>query len=109
MFSPHPSHLIPAVAAAALAVGGLTPAAAHAHAAPPEHLTVRVKDATLLVRGSARDDNIVLRLGAGRPDVLEIDAGGDGTADASVDRARFDRILVDARGGNDAVKDIAAR
>lgn len=104
MFSPHPSHLIPAAAAAALTIGGLAPTAAHAHAAPAVHITVKVKDSTLLLRGSAKDDDLVLRLRTGRPDILEIDAGGDGTADASVDRDRFDRILVDARGGDDAVR-----
>ena len=103
MFSPHPSHFIPAVAAAALAVGGLGATAAQAQSAPAKHIDVKVRGGALLVRGSARDDNLVLRLAAGRPDVLEIDAGGDGSADASVDRGRFDRILVDARGGNDAV------
>ena len=56
------------------------------------------------MRGSVKDDDLVLRLRSGRPDVLEIDAGGDGSADASVQRDRFDRILVDARGGGDAIQ-----
>jgi Ca2+-binding RTX toxin-like protein len=103
MFSPHPSHAVPAVLAA-LAVGGLGTAAAQAQPAPAKHIDVKVRADTLLVRGSAQDDNLVLRLRAGRPDVLEIDAGGDGSADASVQRDRFDRILVDARGGGDAVQ-----
>ena len=103
MLSHHPSHVIPAVLAA-LAVGGLGTTAAQAQPAPAaKHIDVKVRGGSLLVRGSARDDNLVLRLAAGRPDVLEIDAGGDGIADASVDRNRFDRILVDARGGNDAI------
>jgi Ca2+-binding RTX toxin-like protein len=103
MFSPHPSHAVPAVLAA-LAVGGLGTAAAQAQPAPAKHIDVKVRADTLLVRGSAQDDNLVLRLRAGRPDVLEIDAGGNGSADASVQRDRFDRILVDARGGGDAVQ-----
>src|SRR5215218_2876477 len=103
MFSPHPSHAVPAVLAA-LAVGGLGTAAAQAQPAPAKHIDVKVRAGTLLVRGSAQDDNLVLRLRAGRPDVLEIDAGGDASADASVQRDRFDRILVDARGGGDAVQ-----
>jgi Ca2+-binding RTX toxin-like protein len=102
MFSLHPSHVVPAVLAA-LAVGGLGTTAAQAQPAPAKHIDVKVRAGTLLVRGSAKDDNLVLRLAAGRPDILQIDAGGDGTADASVDRNRFDRISVDARGGNDAV------
>jgi Ca2+-binding RTX toxin-like protein len=102
MFSLHPSHVVPAVLAA-LAVGGLGTTAAQAQPAPAKHIDVKVRAGTLLVRGSAQSDNLVLRLAAGRPDVLEIDAGGDGIADASVNRNRFDRIAVDARGGNDAV------
>ena len=36
--------------------------------------------------------------------MLEVDAGDDGQADASVRRSRFDRISVRARGGDDAVR-----
>ena len=103
MFSPYPSHVVPAVAlaAAALAVGGLVPTAAHAQPASATRLHVKVHAATLLVRGSAQEDDLVLRLRAGRPDVLEIDAGADGTADASAERDRFDRIRVDVRGAEE--------
>ena len=102
MFSLQPSHVVPAVLAA-LAVGGLGTTGAQAQSAPAKHIDVKVRAGTLVVRGSARDDNLVLRLANGRPDLLEVDAGGDGIADATVDRNRFDRILVDARAGDDAV------
>jgi Ca2+-binding RTX toxin-like protein len=77
------------------------PPPVHAPAIPP--VQVMVKKDTLLVRGTPRDDTIVLRLRAGQPGTLEVDAGGDGRADAAVSRDRFDRIVVLARGGADAV------
>jgi Ca2+-binding RTX toxin-like protein len=93
--------------AVAVAAGAAAPAAAHAGASPangrsPAHVTV--KKNALIVRGTNADDKLVLRLRAGDPGVLEIDAGDDGDADAGVARSRFDRILVEARGGADLVR-----
>jgi Ca2+-binding RTX toxin-like protein len=63
----------------------------------------KVHKGTLMVTGTNGDDTIVLRLGAGDPNDLEVDVGGDGTADASFNRADFDHIVVEARKGDDTV------
>src|SRR6266550_3156157 len=62
----------------------------------------RLQHGTLLVVGSDAADKIALRLEAGRPDVLQVDEGDDGSADFSFRRDKIETILVDARGGNDA-------
>jgi Ca2+-binding RTX toxin-like protein len=63
----------------------------------------KVHKGTLTVTGTNGDDTIVLRLGAGDPNDLEVDVGGDGTADASFNRADFDHIVVEAKKGDDTV------
>ncbi len=50
------------------------------------------------------DARITLRLRAGHPSQLVVDADSDGNAEFRFDRSRFDRILVSARGGNDVVR-----
>jgi Ca2+-binding RTX toxin-like protein len=79
-------------------------AEASPHAKDKAKVHVKVKHDVLVVRGTTKDDNIVLRLQAGRQDLLEVDAGADGSADARVDRGRFDSIVVTARRGADAVR-----
>ena len=71
----------------------------------------KLEHGVLTVDGLSGDDRIVLRLKAGDPDVLEVDADGDGSADFSFDRAghhgdhgrRADpattRIRIDESGG----------
>ena len=56
MFSPHPSHVVPAVAAAALAVG-LAPTAAHAQPTSAKRLHVKVHATTLLAKCASRYEN----------------------------------------------------
>jgi Ca2+-binding RTX toxin-like protein len=58
---------------------------------------------TLTITGTNGNDTIVLRLGTGGPTDLEVDVGGDDTADASFDRADFDHIVVEAKKGDDTV------
>src|SRR5438105_11300416 len=64
----------------------------------------RLQHGTLLVVGSDAADKIALRLEAGRPDVLQVDEGDDGSADFSFRRDKIETILVDARGGDDSVR-----
>jgi Ca2+-binding RTX toxin-like protein len=64
----------------------------------------RVQHRTLLVVGSEAADKIALRLEAGRPDVLQVDEGDDGSADFSFRRDKIETILVVARGGDDSVR-----
>jgi Ca2+-binding RTX toxin-like protein len=115
MFPSLPSGLVPAsgawptrlALALAVAAGASTATAAHADAAPKKHkppVHVTVVKKTLVVRGTAADDKLALRLRAGRPDIVEIDAGDDGSAEAKVRRKRFNRILIVARGGADLVR-----
>jgi Ca2+-binding RTX toxin-like protein len=58
----------------------------------------------LTLTGDDAASSLALRLAAGRPDVLQIDDGDDGTADDSVRRNKFDTIRIDGRGGADAVR-----
>lgn len=63
----------------------------------------RIKGDVLNIIGSAAADVIVLRLAVEDPTVLEVDANGDGSADFSIPRARFDRIEVAGAGGADTI------
>ena len=62
------------------------------------------RDHRLVILGTQGDDRIGLRLEAGRPDVLEIDEGDDGSAEFNVHLRPVDSILVDGRGGGDAIR-----
>ena len=50
------------------------------------------------------NDKLALRLRAGDPRRLQVDVGDDGSADFTVQRRRFDRIVVNAGDGNDQVR-----
>lgn len=82
-------------AAAMLAVGLATasPAAAATSAS--------VSNDTLTVNGASGDDRIALRLAPGAAGTLQVDFGGDGSAEHSFDRGTFSRIEVFAGNGND--------
>src|SRR4029453_11752887 len=58
----------------------------------------------LAIKGTEAADTIALRLRAGKPGVLQVDVGDNGSADASFERASIARITVDARGGDDLVR-----
>jgi RTX calcium-binding nonapeptide repeat (4 copies) len=88
------------LAAGALLAAGACLAADQANAAA----SAQVQGTTLVVTGNNDPDRIALRLEAGVPTTVQVDVGDDGTADASFDRATFDRILVNARGGDDSVR-----
>ncbi|HEU5065826.1 MAG TPA: hypothetical protein VFT86_08055, partial [Gaiellaceae bacterium] len=64
----------------------------------------KVKSNKLMLVGNGDSDQLVLRLRAGDPTILEVDVGADGTADFSFNRSRFRAIDVQARGGNDEVR-----
>ncbi|HEX6788072.1 MAG TPA: calcium-binding protein [Gaiellaceae bacterium] len=59
---------------------------------------------TLFVIGTPGDDQITLRLKAGDPEILQVDAGADGSADFSRHIEPIDAIVVDAGAGNDTVR-----
>jgi RTX calcium-binding nonapeptide repeat (4 copies) len=66
--------------------------------------SAQVEAGTLTITGDAASDQLVLRLQAGSPSTLEVDVGGDGTADFSFDRNTFTAIDVHAGAGADTVR-----
>ncbi len=86
-------------AAVALALAAVA-AAAHSSAKNNKVDGVRaaVKHHTLRVKGSSRGDTIALRLKAGDPSRIQVDAGDNGSADFSF--ARGDVSTIDVKGGN---------
>jgi Ca2+-binding RTX toxin-like protein len=93
------SAALTAVLAAGLLTAGTT---ATAGAAPPPY-KVKTNHRTLTIAARAAGDGLALRLAPGDPQTLQVDVGGDGTADYSVARSRFDRIAVAAGSGNNRV------
>jgi Ca2+-binding RTX toxin-like protein len=91
-----------AVLAAAVATAVAGVAAAQASAAQPVRANVR--HGVLTVEGTKASDTIALRLAAGDPGVLQVDAGGDGSADFSFELRRFAAIAVDAGASDDLVR-----
>ena len=73
-------------------------------AAPAGGVKARIVDGSLAITGTAGRDEIALRLRAGAPDTLQIDVRDDGSPDFNLKRDRFDKILVDLRAGDDAVR-----
>ena len=90
-----------AVLAAGLLTGGLAPSVQAAHYERP---SVSVHHRTLTITGTTASDKLALRLRAGHPQTLQVDFGDDGRADFHIRRHRFDRIVVNAGNGNDAVR-----
>src|SRR4029453_16206992 len=65
-------------------------------------LRARLNYGTLEVRGTKASEKIALRLKAGQPNVIEVDAGDNGSADFSFARADVTRTFADAPTANDA-------
>ena len=57
----------------------------------------------LNVLGTARSDRITLRLKPGNPSRLQVDVGGNGYAEFTFKRSRFNRIVVHAGKGGDTM------
>src|SRR5436305_8803945 len=100
--------IIRALLAGGVLSAGLATSAQAEHAAHSfhaEHQTpIQIKHRTLTITGSAAIDKLTLRLRAGNPQELQVDLGDDGSADFTVRRHRFDRIVVNAGDGNDHVR-----
>jgi Ca2+-binding RTX toxin-like protein len=101
--------------AAAVAGGGIAAAPADAAAshttgkASYRHHQARFErprreHGTLIVRGTRASDKIALRLEAGRPDIIQVDVGDDGSPDFSFKRKHIAKIVIDARAGDDFVR-----
>ena len=93
--------------AAATAAGACLAAtlglAATSTSAASTRVHARVQAGTLEITGTARADNIALRLAPGAPTTLQVDVGGDGTADFSFETATFTAITVAAGNGADTI------
>lgn len=59
---------------------------------------------TLTITGDAANDVFVLYPQPGSPSLLQLDVGGDGTADATFDRSTFTAIDVKGGGGDDELR-----
>src|SRR5436190_43149 len=95
-------HMQIKVALAAAVVGAI--GVSSGAAAPYHGVRASLGYGTLMVKGTQASEKIALRLRAGDSSMLEVDAGDDGSADFSFARADIARIVVDGRGGNDAIR-----
>src|SRR4051794_24130673 len=102
-----------ALALAAGIAGAGSVAAGQADAAPSQHSyrhhavgfpRAGLRHGRLTITGTRASDTIALRLKAGRPSILQVDVGDDGSPDFSVKRRFISRIDVDGRAGDDSVR-----
>jgi Ca2+-binding RTX toxin-like protein len=87
-----------AVVAVLAAASGI--AAERANAA----YSAKIVSGTLRIDGDSASDSLALRLQAGSPQTLQVDVDDDGSANFSFDRSKFNRIVVEAGDGDDAVR-----
>ena len=73
-------------------------------AAAANGITAVVQFGTLKVTGTSAGEKIALRLKSGNSAIIEVDAGDDGSADFSFNRADVHKIAVNAGPGDDAVR-----
>jgi Ca2+-binding RTX toxin-like protein len=79
-------------------------ASAHGHGHKVDGVRADVKHGTLTVKGSDGDQRVAVRLQAGNPGVIQVDAGDNGSADFSFDRADVESINVKMGDGNDSAR-----
>jgi Ca2+-binding RTX toxin-like protein len=79
-------------------------ASAHDHGHKVDGVRADVKHGTLTVKGSDGDQRVAVRLQAGNPGVIQVDAGDNGSADFSFDRADVESINVKMGDGNDSAR-----
>ena len=91
-----------AVAAVVAGTAGLV--AEQGQATPPFQKHAKLQRGVLKVNGTGAGERIALRLKAGDPGLLQVDFGDDGQAEFQVRRERVNRIAVDARAGDDALR-----
>jgi len=91
---------VAALAAAALVV----PVGSSANSHKVHRVHAHIARGTLTVKGGHDGQRVALRLKAGDPSRIEVDAGDDGSADFSFDRARVHSIDVKMGDGNDSAR-----
>jgi Ca2+-binding RTX toxin-like protein len=62
----------------------------------------QIRNRALVISGNATAGRVALRLQTA--EILDVDVGDDGVADASFDRSRFESIVIDAGSGDDLVR-----
>ncbi len=102
-----PLHLI-ATATIALALAALAALAVPTHSSASsdqvDGLRAAINRGTLEVRGGDQNDALALRLKAGDPSTIQVDAGDDGSADLSFARGDVEAIRVKTGDGNDSAR-----
>jgi Ca2+-binding RTX toxin-like protein len=100
-----PLQLIATATVAALALAALVvPALASANGDRVDGVRADVNRGTLSVQGGDAGQQVALRLKAGDPTQIQVDAGDNGSADFSFDRSAVDAINVKMGDGNDLVR-----
>ena len=90
---------------AVVAVAALVaPAVSSASNQKVDGVRAKLKHGTLEVKGSRGKDAVALRLKAGDPSRVEVDAGNDDSAEFSFQRQSVKRLTVDARASDDLVR-----
>ncbi|HET8652982.1 MAG TPA: hypothetical protein VFM13_10475 [Gaiellaceae bacterium] len=70
---------------------------------PKQKVKASIRRGQLNVQGTAGNDRIVLRLKPRDSSRLQVDVGGNGSAEFTFKRSRFNRIVVHAGSGSDAL------
>jgi hypothetical protein len=100
-----PSHLIATATVAALALAALAvPASASANDDNVDGVRAEVKRGTLEVKGGDGGQRVALRLEAGDPSTVQVDASDNGSADFSFDRGAVAAIKVKMGDGEDSAR-----
>jgi Ca2+-binding RTX toxin-like protein len=100
------SAVIAAAAGIAASQGQAAPPGHDGPPTPPGHERFehpKVEHGVLTIKGTKGDDTIVLRVKAGRPDILQVDVGDARRNPFNFERNDVTQIAVDAGDGNDAV------
>jgi RTX calcium-binding nonapeptide repeat (4 copies) len=92
------------LAALMLAVTAVVAVVAAIAAQPASAARASLSKGVLTITGKNVGDKIALRLKAGRPGILQVDVGDNGSANFSFKRRRIGKITVNARGGADLVR-----
>ena len=90
--------------ALALLIAALVPAAASAKGGSEQGVRAELDGGTLRVDGGDRPNSVALRLKAGDQTRIQVDAGGNGSADFSFARGDVDAINIRMGNGRDSVR-----
>src|SRR5215218_2238623 len=101
--APMRDRLIKSVLPVGLGLLALAGASHRATAGGATTVKAAVSKGVLTVTGTKYADSISVRLRFGDPNMMEIDVASDGTADYSFDRAKFTKVVIEGRDGDDTL------